>query len=203
MSDVLISTFPLAIVRKVRADHQLPYINNRAYDYTFASNAKVVPWCLNHWARHGLQLDDDLVQQVWQQMAEKRAGNTEGELGRAAKLVLDAFRGVYDMAATAEFSGLQVCYSSDADMNGLDVLLMMKPKPTWVQFSVSASGKGDYYAAQKHLRRRRRGQIEAPVVRLEAGWSDLDRDHQPYVANDHWYAQVHNAVVRQLLGDWW
>jgi hypothetical protein len=196
--NLVIASFPFSVVERLRRTHDLEYRNNREYDYAF-SDFPVVPYCMQRWASEGLRLDDEFVGRLWMDHANRREGlpAVMGEFARARKLVLDAFRGVYDMASVAEFAEVQVKYSSDEDMDGRDLLLMAPSGPRWVQFTVSASGTD--YMQLKQARRVRRNAVDRDVTVLRAGPYQIDRSHQPYVPTIDWYS----SVMTQLNEDWY
>jgi hypothetical protein len=186
--NLVIASFPYSVVERLRRTHKLEYRNNREYDYTF-SDFPVVPYCMQQWATEGLRLDDRFVWQLWRNHANRRdPASKHGEFMRARKLVLDAFRGVYDMASVAEFANVQVKYGSDEDMNGRDLLLMAPSGARWVQFTVSASNID--YLPLKQVRRARRNAASRDVSVLRAGPDQIDRRHQPYVPTIDWYSGV-------------
>lgn len=191
-------TFPLSVVEKARKEHQLEYVNRREYDYTFAAFS-VIPYCLTHWAEHGIDLSSDFAFHLWNQHADRRDDRAQpGEMGRAHKLMLDALRAVYDVAAFAEIAGIQVTYQRSHDMAGRDLLLVLPGVgPTWVQMTVNVSGRD--YLGLKQGRRLRRGSGSLPTYVLEANRHDLDTSRQPWVPCTDWYGLMAAELMAYVV----
>lgn len=195
--NIVIASFPFSVVDQLRRRITLEYRNNRDYDYAFA-NFAVVPYCLHYWATYGLRLDEEFVHDLWLVRASKRLGHESGEKHRARKLILDAFRAVYDMAAISQFSNVQVRYSAADDMAGRDLQLMIPGQPSWVQLFVDVTGRRQYLPIKLH-RRQLRGVATIDVFHLAASVSDLaDDPYQPYVPSQQWYSQVVDKVVNYV-----
>lgn len=189
MSTLVIAQYPLSVVRDIRSTHALEYRNNRAFDRTFGA-FKVIPHCLNLWATNGLRLDEQFVYDLWIDHAEKKPGKEDGEMARASKLVLDAFRAVYDMAAVSHFTGLQLAYNEAEDMAGKDMLLMIPGRePTWIQLNIENPGQD--FQRIKRARRDHRGElVHVYVPTLTARGAFVDRQFQPWVPTDEWYSSI-------------
>lgn len=198
MSDnLVIAVFPFPVVDEMRRKITFAYRNDRDYDYTFGKYP-VVPHCLRHWASEGLRVDEDFVHDLWDWHADKRPGSESGEKQRARKLILDAYRAVYDMAAISQFSNVQVRYSAADDMAGRDLQLMIPGRPAWVQLYVDVWGTKQYVPI-KRLRQQQRGAITGDVYYLVANGPDLvDDPHQPYVPTPDWYSQVVDKVTNYV-----
>lgn len=193
MNDLTLAVFPFSVVERLRASHTLEYRNLWDYDYAFAK-LMVVPYCLRRWATEGVRLDAEFVEELWANHADKKAGNRDGELLRASKLVLDSFRAVYDMAAVSHTSDVQVLYRASDDAAGRDLQLMLDRGPTWVQLSVSNSYSVDYLST-KRVRRQLRGVDQSQeVFTLVAEHPHLDWQSQPYVPTKEWYASVPTLI---------
>jgi len=189
----------MAVVEQARNDHELSYQNWREFDYTFAAFS-VIPFCLSHWAEHGIDVSKGFVYDIWKHQAERKGEMSKaGELGRAQKLVLDALRAVYDVAAFGDV-GIQVTYQRGHDMAGRDLLLVLPGiGPTWVQMSVSASHHD--YIGTKVGRRERRGDGQLPTFVLQATRSDCDTSRQPWVPVIGWYREMVDQLVALLGSD--
>lgn len=194
MNDLTLAVFPFSVVERLRSSHQLDYQNLWSYDYAF-SDFMVVPYCLEQWANEGIRLDEKFVNHLWWLHANKKQGNHDFEKTRARKLVLDAFRAVYDMAAIGHLSGVQVLYRASDDSAGRDLRLMLDRGPTWVQLSVSVNQSADY-SSVKRVRRLLRGcdDSEKEVFTLVAEPPDLDWCRQPWVPTKEWYASVPSLI---------
>lgn len=198
--DFVYRTWPLKHLKIMRASHKLKYRNDRAYDYALA-NAKrsTIPECIERWQMHGLTLSSQFVMQLWHDTADKR-GHDEGELGRTTKLVLDAFRQVYDIAAMTELATLAVAYSEKADRQGCDYRIRTtNGLRTGLELSLDASERD--FRPIKADRRRRRGDPNIDqVLQLRVGSADIDREHQPWVPTDNWYRHLSHGIEQHLLG---
>ena len=197
--DIAITAFPLPIVERKRAKHDIPYRNRYDYDYTFR-NTQVIPLALQHWAEHGLDLSRGFVDWLWDTYADKRPGNAEGEWHRAAKLTLDAYRAVYDVAAIASLGDVQVYYSSREDMAGHDLKIIGLGEPIWVQLRVLMTHD---FLPIKEARRSLRGEHSTSIV-WTACKDDLDMSRQPYVPTLDWYQQQlsacqHDAYIKSVF----
>lgn len=178
--------WPLAVVSEQRNRHQLPYSNQREYDYAFA-RTKVIPLVLTEWAYGGINVSGQYVKQFWERHADKRGvHHRNGELYRCAKLVLDTLRAAWDIAAFGE-CGVQVLYSPINDMAGRDLcLLIPNVGRVWVQLSVKVDNRD--FKPMKQLRRVGRGEGEVEgVAQLVAMGRECDRQRQPWVPPLSWY----------------
>jgi hypothetical protein len=187
--DIAIAAFPLQVVEHHRARHDLPYRNRYDYDYTFRQT-QIIPLVLQQWAEHGLDVSRGFVDRLWQNHADKRPGNADGEWHRAAKLTLDAFRATYDIAAIASLGNVQVYYSSRQDMAGRDLKIIGLGEPLWVQLRVLLHND---FLPTKELRRAARGEQSSSIV-WTAHLDDLDTSRQPFVPTMYWY--------RRMVGEW-
>lgn len=188
--DFLIASFPLELVKKIRARHDVPYHNDRAYDYAMGPDTDVaaIPYCLNRWANEGLRLDRSFVEELWTEIADKR-GNTTGELHRCAKLVLDAYRHVYDIAALTAISNVNVRYTPADDIHGIDYRVH-HPRIGQIAVQLSVSVSSADYRTTKTARRIARGTNGQTVIELRAYRQDIDQRYQPFVPTDNWYQRV-------------
>jgi hypothetical protein len=186
---------PTKVVQDARASHKLPYFNNRHFDYAFA-NFALIPHALGVWAETGIDLSPQFVDKVWKDHAEHREGNQNGERNRACKLLLDALKAFYDVAAFAEFTKCQVMYRPRDDMEGRDLqLLVPNIGPVWLQMRVEIVKN---YQRLKLQRQQRRGTLRSDAIDACAYEKDLDKTFQPWLPNQDFYRRtVMNLRSRQ------
>lgn len=198
MTDLVIVAFPLAQLKTIRATHDIPYRNDRQYDYAMGpkTGTPAIPWCLEQWADTGLDLTRKFVHRMWTELADKRGPEThQGEHYRCAKLVLDAFAHVYDIAALSELGGLQVRYSGSQDLNGIDYHVM-HPVLGTISVQISRSASRNDYRPTKMVRRAQRGANS--IASLDLRVADLDKRRQPFVPTDEWYRSSHELIISAL-----
>lgn len=197
MSDFQILAIPLGELERVRSSHTLRYVNDMRYDYAL-SQVALVPILLDEWAQTGPRLGEDDVQGIWERYANKRPGSEQGELNRTAKLTLDAFRGIYDIAALSTFGGVQVRYSAQADLAGVDLRVLLDSIGE-IDVQLRVKNSTNDYLQLKRERRSRRGGLERTVYVATAMPYDLDTKYQPYVPHRYWYAQLPYRLWQEVL----
>lgn len=183
----------------VRRRHDLPYRNNRAYDYAFG-HLQVLPEVLRIWQESGIDLSMGFVDYLWLDHANKKPGNSDGEWHRAAKLTLDAFKAWYDVPAFSEFGGVDVArYVPSLDMRGVDLELTIGGTKVNVQTRMEVFQD---FSGLKKVRQRERGDHIENVIDLVAKSADLDGEAQPYLPKPEWYRRVVDQIANRLPGMW-
>jgi len=198
MDELTIVAFPLDVVKAVRLTHDVPYQNNRHYDYAMgpSTGTPAIPWCLNHWAINGLDLSKSFVWGMWDQVAVKRGDDSRiGELHRCAKLTLDAFAHVYDIAALSELGNMQVRYTSSNDLKGIDYHVIHADFGV-VSLQMSRAASSRDYRGIKQERRVHRNTNGRAVVDLRV--VNLDTKAQPWVPTDDWYRKAPELIALSL-----
>jgi hypothetical protein len=191
IADTFLLTVPTDLILDVRKGHNLRYHNWREYDYTYAQ-FPVIPHVIGLWAEDGLTLDEDFIQRLWRDHADKVDGHERGEMMRTSKLVLDALKAVYDQSAFAEFTGCQVMYRPSDDMRGRDLTIHVPGVgPVWLQMRVMING--DYRAIKRRRQMQRNGE-ELDVIDACATLPDLETSKQPYLPMREWYVRTINDI---------
>lgn len=187
---------PAKLVLNARASHNLPYRNNRYFDYTYADFG-LIPHAINVWAETGLDLTPEFVDRLWRDHAAKKEGNKEGERNRTCKLLLDALKAIYDHSAFAEYTRCQVLYRPKDDMLGRDLQIQIPDVgPVWLQMRVQINAN---YSQLKQQRRDRRGHTASEAIDACAYEDDVDKTAQPWFPKPAWYRRtVHNLRAERL-----
>lgn len=198
MPDTALLHVPLKVLFEHARKNPLPYFNRRQYDYTYA-NFAVIPWVINTWADDGIDLSHAFAEQIWERFAKKVDGNSEGEMLRTCKLINDAFRGIHDHSAWAEYAGVQVTYRPSDDMKGRDLKLQVPSVgPVWVQMAFRAAP--DIDTANKQRRLASRGIARSDAIQVIATMDDADTIYNPYLPCRKFYMRSLEMIIERSLG---
>lgn len=196
MMDTSLLFIPTRVLLDARGSHDLPYINDRRFDYTY-SNFCFIPHAISAWADSGLDLSRDFIERCWRDFADKREGNELGELNRTSKLLLDALKAVYDHAAFAEYTQCQVMYRPKDDMLGRDLQIHVPDiGPVWLQLRVEIYGN---YTKLKRQRLQGRGVDVYDAIDCCAYRKDVDERSQPWFPKPWWYVETIQRIKAMRL----
>lgn len=187
--DYLTSLPPATALRTWHRRGQLPYLLwCDAAEDTFR-HVPLIPTLLERWTRHGPdELDDRLVDWTLDLDGVRHhalPADANLERFRASKLILDAARELYHIAAlTAE--GAWAHYRASADLRGVDVHVAWHGEEWWLQLGMRARGCPNLIDDIKD-QRGNRSDIAMPVIFNTA---QSDRSCQPFVptADQYRYA---------------
>lgn len=179
---------PIEVIHAHARRNKLPYKNLRDFDHAWNKPAPpLIPLLIRLWAEDGINLSEQFAFDLWDRLANKKAGKKEGELMRTYKLMNDALRGLHDISAWAAYCGLQAVYVPREDVvNARDLKLIVPDLgPVWVQMAVRT--REDVDTKIKEQRARGRGVKESNAIKLTAGRKDLDQQFNPWLPTPRFY----------------
>lgn len=158
------------------------------------ANVAVIPLLVEWWADHDLdEIDDSLIDRILALPDVAVEGTYTLRRRRTLKLILDAAREIYHLAAFTE-TGVSVSYSRVDDLNGIDVVLTCGDRSVKLQIAMRQGGKPYWVDTVKKMR----GNFSNEAAQVVFNTDDTDQTCQPYVPtwNQYW------GVVDAVFPEW-